>query len=361
MTPEEKAATALVSAKAVSKVNDVVEGVSGVVRSRFRRGLAPLGAAALLPMQAVDLTHSGVHRVIRHSAKFSGDATAEVLRTVSDPAAPSVAESSAGLAGVAVLGAAFGDSVPDSLGPDMTIHAPDEVGAATTAVVFVHGLGGHEQQWGVDYALVCAAQDAVPLFVRYTSGKAIDDNARQLGDVLGELVTQWPGERLTSIVLVGHSMGGLVATRAIQLAQTESVWMPLLTHVVTLGSPLGGAPLERFADATLDAIISHSEVAAPIAELGHGRSIGIKDLGPGVAEPLPAHISHVAVVAAVGATPAAPTSRIIGDGIVPTASARGRHPDHPGLTVVELVRSHHLSLLNHPGVSELLATIVAGR
>lgn len=359
MTPEEKAAAALAGAAAATRINDVVEQVSGVVRGRVRRKISPLGAVAQLPMRAVDATHAGVHQVIRSGARFSGDASAAALKVSGDPSAPSVTERPAGLAGLAVLGAAFGDSIPTALGPAMTLHAPEQMGDSGTAVVFVHGLGGHEQQWGVDYALACAAQGATPLFVRYTTGKPIDDNAAELNAVLSSLVTDWPNGELSRIVLVGHSMGGLVATRSVQTAAVDAPWLALVTDVVTLGSPLGGAPLERFADSSLDAVITRSEVAAPIAELGHCRSAGIKDLGAGVADPLPGHIRHLAVVAAVGSTPSAPTSRIIGDGIVPTSSARGRHPDQPQVTVVELVRSHHLSLLNHPGVTELLGQVVA--
>jgi pimeloyl-ACP methyl ester carboxylesterase len=173
------------------------------------------------------------------------------------------------------------------------------------------------------------------------------------------VVADWSGAPLRRIVLIGHSMGGLVATRALQLAADDSTWTALVTDVVTLGSPLAGAPLERFSDSTLNAVIKASEAAAPIAELGHYRAVGIKDLGDGVRDPLPEHVRHLAVVAAVGSTPSAPTSRIIGDGIVPTESARGRHHEHPQVTVVELVRAHHLSLLNHPGVTELLTELVA--
>lgn len=358
MTPEEKAAAAQVTAQTVSRINDVVEDVSSVVRSRVRRGLSPLGLAGRLPMKAVDATHTGVHSIIRSSATITGTASAAALRELSDPDAPSVSDHPAGLAGIAALGAAFGDNLPEPLGPAMTMHRPDEVGDAEAMAVFIHGLGGHEQQWGVEYALVCAAGGLVPIYARYTAGKAIDDSAAELDAHLRQLVADWAGTPLRRIVLIGHSMGGLVATRALNLAADDATWPDLVTDLVTLGSPLLGAPLERFSDAALNSLIERSATAAPIVALGHHRAVGIKDLGAGVADPVPSHVRHLAVVASVGATPSAPMSRIIGDGIVPTTSAQGHHSDHPHVTVVELVRSHHLSLLNHPGVTDLLTEVV---
>ncbi|MDQ1246767.1 MAG: hypothetical protein QG597_1135, partial [Actinomycetota bacterium] len=260
--------------------------------------------------------------------------------------------------GQSVLGAAFGDSLPAPLAPAMSVHLPEAVAGYQALAVFIHGLGGHEQQWGVDYAMAVAAQGLVPVFVRYTTGHSIDDNARELAAALTQVVQEWDGG-LRRIVLVGHSMGGLVATRAVQVAGTHSVWVPLVTDVVTLGSPHEGAPLERVSNSALNGLIATSDVAAPIARLGHARSRGVKDLGPGLAEPLPSTIEHTAVVAAVGATTNTTVSTVFGDGIVPVSSAVGPAPQAAHVTVVEFTRSHHLSLLNHPGVTDLLGDIAA--
>lgn len=358
MTPEEKAAAAHATAVAAGSINDTVEDVSAVIRGRVARGLAVLGPAGRLPMAAVDSTHSCVHQAIRVGAAGAGSLAARGLRHGADPAAAPLADSPVGLNSQAVLGAAFGDTLPAALAPQLSLHRPDSVAGFTSLAVFVHGLGGHEQQWGVDYALAVAANDMVPVFARYTTGRSIDDNADELAAALAETVRTWPQE-LSRIVLVGHSMGGLVATRAVQRAGADSEWVPLVTDVVTLGSPHQGAPLERVSNVALDTLIATSEVAAPIARLGHTRSRGVKDLGPGLAEPLPSTIAHTAVVAAVGTTTRTTVSTVLGDGIVPVSSAVGPAPGAAHVTVVEFTRAHHLSLLNHPGVTDLLADIAS--
>ena len=359
MTPEEKAAAAEVTARAVSGINDVIERVSAVTRGKVKRALRPLGPAAAAPMASVDATHLGIHSLIRHGSTAIGSAAGAAMRRWADQQAPSITDSPAGLVSVAGLGAAFGDNLPEPLGPHMTMYAPEDIGTADAVAVFVHGLGGHEQQWSIDYAIACAYHDVVPVFVRYTTGKAIDANAAELGELLAQLESTWPGGPLRRIILVGHSMGGLVAARALQLAGNGSTWSPLVSDLVTLGSPLAGAPLERVSDAALNAVINYSPTAAPVAEIGHQRSAGIKDLGHGIHAPVPAHVAHLAVVAAVGPTTSSVTSRLIGDGIVPTASARGRHHDAETVRVVELPHSHHLSLLDHPAVIGLLRDVVA--
>ena len=51
----------------------------------------------------------------------------------------------------------------------------------------------------------------------------------------------WPGG-LREVVIVGHSMGGLVALRA--LAHGDAAWTSAVRAVITVGSPREGAPLE---------------------------------------------------------------------------------------------------------------------
>jgi pimeloyl-ACP methyl ester carboxylesterase len=202
---------------------------------------------------------------------------------------------------------------------------------------------------------------AIPVFARYTTGKAIDVNAAEFDERMQHLCTQWPGGPLRRVVVVGHSMGGLVATRAMHLAGTDSRWSPLVTDLVTLGSPLTGAPLERVSNRALNAVIRCSPTAAPIAQLGHHRSAGIKDLGYGVYDPVPADVKHTAVVAGVGSETTNVVSRIFGDGMVPTSSAKGPHHTAANVEVVSVPRSHHWSLTGHPDITELIVEVIAGR
>ncbi|WP_371827533.1 hypothetical protein [Amycolatopsis sp. WQ 127309] len=51
---------------------------------------------------------------------------------------------------------------------------------------------------------------------------------------------------VTGIVLIGHSMGGLVARSALYQAQEQLVsWLPRVTGLVCLSTPRNGAPSER--------------------------------------------------------------------------------------------------------------------
>lgn len=353
MTPEEKTAVAQATVAAVAQLNTTVEDISKVIRGRVARGLSVLGLAGRIPMAAVNATHTAVHAGIGLGIAGVGSLVEFTLAARSNQLAPPLADAKVGLQTQAMLGAAFGESLPTPLTPPLQVFLPDEIEGYHGLVVFSHGLGGHEQQWGTDYAVAVASAGLVPAFVRYPTGHSIDTNAADLARCLAEIVRDWPGP-LNRIVLVGHSMGGLISARAVQLASPDEPWVSLVSDVITLGSPQLGAPLERVSDALLNAVIAISQVAAPIARLGHHRSRGIKDLGPGLAEPVPDHLSHTAVVAAIGATSRTAASTLLGDGIVPVSSAKGHRPVAPHVTVVEYTRTHHQRLLNHPGVTELL-------
>jgi hypothetical protein len=113
---------------------------------------------------------------------------------------------------------------------------------------------------------------------------------------------------------------------------------------VFLGTPHHGAPLER-GGRLVDALLEASPYAAPLARLGRTRSAGITDLRYGnvtdaqatardrhaplrddrVAVPLPGGVSSYVVAATRAARPGRVGERLIGDGLVPLASALGDH------------------------------------
>ena len=89
-------------------------------------------------------------------------------------------------------------------------------------VVFVHGLACDESSWehasvrawgrpGVSYASLLRAQGLGTLHLRYNSGLRVDANGRMLSALLGELLAVRP---VRELVLIGHSMGGLVVRSA---------------------------------------------------------------------------------------------------------------------------------------------------
>ncbi|MBK8436334.1 MAG: hypothetical protein IPL37_07430 [Austwickia sp.] len=250
--------------------------------------------------------------------------------------------------------------------------------AATDRIaVFLHGLMETEDSWrfrafpqygdaSVSYGSRLAADGGfTPLWVRYNTGRAVADNGRAFTDLMDAVLAGWPVP-IRDIVLVGHSMGGLVLHSA--LAQAHGGWPEWVHSTVTLGTPYLGAPLERGAKALAEAV----EPLAAVRWLKgtiDGRSIGIRDLGEGLgahqelyaegAGPSP-HCRHYLLFGALLPGERGRWRDFAGDVLVPIPSASGgydvaRLPEGGVATVVSIPRVHHLALLNHPAVYERLA------
>jgi pimeloyl-ACP methyl ester carboxylesterase len=117
-----------------------------------------------------------------------------------------------------------------------------------------------------------------PLYAEYNSGLHISDNGRLLATYLDELQAAWPVP-VTEIALVGHSMGGLVVRAAAHQA-ADFAWAGSLRHVIGLGAPHLGAPLERLVNRGTHALGRLPETL-PFAQWLNRRSVGIKDLRHG--------------------------------------------------------------------------------
>jgi triacylglycerol lipase len=153
------------------------------------------------------------------------------------------------------------------------------------AVLLVHGLMGTETAWafpdGSDYASRLHRDlGFTALRLRYNSGRAIAESGAALSALLDDLIEQYP-RGLEELVLLGHSMGGLVIRSACHVAASEKRrWLQVVKRIVYVGTPHRGAPMERAGRAltrVLGAIPDpYVRLIAEIAEL---RSGGIKDLG----------------------------------------------------------------------------------
>ncbi|MEU5260680.1 alpha/beta fold hydrolase [Amycolatopsis sp. NPDC021455] len=157
---------------------------------------------------------------------------------------------------------------------------PDATGRL---VVFLHGLVETERCWfrGRNFGTRLAEDlGTSAVYVRYNSGRHVSDNGGDLVTLLTRLVASWPVP-ITDIVLIGHSMGGLVARSALDQAHERNApWLPLASRLVCLGTPHTGAPLERRV-AQLAELLSKSSLTAPLARLLAIRSDGIQDLAHG--------------------------------------------------------------------------------
>ena len=261
---------------------------------------------------------------------------------------------------------------------------PDATGRL---VVFVHGLCGTDECWRVfpltfepgprpTYGSRLRSElGYTPLYVRYNTGLHISDNGRALSKLLDRVAEGWPVP-VDEIVLIGHSMGGLVVRSACHYGEADdAAWAQSVRHVFCLGSPHLGAPLEKAANAASYAFARLPETV-PMAKVMNGRSVGIKDLRFGSCveddwcycdadEFLSDRCNEVPFLACatyyfIGATlsrdPADPVGSVVGDLLVRFASASGNGRQRKIPFEIDHGRHlgglNHFDLINHPAVYE---------
>jgi pimeloyl-ACP methyl ester carboxylesterase len=227
----------------------------------------------------------------------------------------------------------------------------------------------NERAWPPETLTMLADAGFTPLALRYNSGRAIARNGAELAALLELLLAAWPLP-VQRLVLVGHSMGGLVARSALHQATAQGLgWPARVSDLAFLGTPHHGAPLERLGHAATT-LLAATPYAAPFARLARLRSAGITELrhghlleDPALTVPLPAGVRCHAVVGLLGAAGGAPGRHALGDGLVPLASALGRHADPARALHFEPAHTHvadgvgHLALLTDAGVRDRAAGV----
>ncbi|MDO9504369.1 MAG: alpha/beta hydrolase [Hydrogenophaga sp.] len=260
-------------------------------------------------------------------------------------------------------------------------------GASPHLLLMLHGLCMNDTQWlraGHDHgAFLAQALGCTPVYVRYNSGLHTSLNGRELAGQLERLVAQWP--TLESITVLGHSMGGLLARAAVFYGrQMGHRWPAQLKHLVFLGTPHHGAPLER-AGHGVDVLLAASPFTLPFTQLGMLRSAGITDLRHGhvldddwqgrgrfdsphdhrVPLPLPEGVACFTVAATLAPQRGLMADRLTGDGLVPLRSALGQHDEAARRLVFAkdsqrtVYRTGHLELLSSPVVAQQLVQWLA--
>ena len=250
--------------------------------------------------------------------------------------------------------------------------------AGPRPLVMLHGLCMNDLQWqrnGHDHGAALAREAGyTPVYLHYNSGLSVSTNGRILAQQMERLLDAWPVP-IERMAMLGHSMGGLVARSALHhavLIQRGGLrWTARVDDLVCLGTPHQGAPLESVGHG-VDVLLGAAPYAAPLARLGQVRSAGINDLrhgnivnsGDGTqrpeAVPLPARTRCYAVAASLGPEGGSVKEHLLGDGLVPVASALGQHREPARRLAFErehqavVQKTNHLDLLSSTEVFDVL-------
>lgn len=382
-------------------ITNVVEGVHGSILTGFRR--------VNLVQRPIAVHTRAAYRTVRQV----GDITfivADQAVGLAGSLLPGTGRDFGrnGLALVSAFNGAFGnhlEATGNSLALDMTFRAAggqelpvDRVilrqrfgrFPPKRLVVLVHGLGMNDRQWqragGADFGSRLQADHRYAVvYLRYNTGRHISRNGRDFAAQLEALVRHYPG-RIERLVLIGHSMGGLVCRSAVHYArEAEYSWLQQLTELAYLGSPHMGAPLERLGHA-LNHALTFTPVTAPLANIGRVRSAGVKDLRYGflvdadwrdrdsghpervtpTPVPLPSGVRAYYAAASLGRQHGDFADRWLGDLLVPVKSAidAARKPsrrleggDEDGRVFFGM---NHFEIMNHPQVYAALSEWLHG-
>lgn len=418
---------------AVETVTNLVERTEKAAGRRTVRRFVPSGRptevaeAVLVVKETFSATTYGSIRLINNTVRLMTQAGLSMAdsqadadgEATSDEAVTPMCSDAAGTLpwlldhAESVLNGVVGDHLAardNALALDMTLRkdgapiqiTPEAIRAAWPApsrrvAVFVHGLTatewswtlGAEKLWGDPTTTLGSRLEAqeglTSLYIRYNTGLHISTNGLALSTLLDELVAAWPVP-LEEISLIGHSMGGLVVRGAAHRGDRDAAtWVRALRHVICLGSPHLGAPLEKIANATGALLEAIDAAGAQVpAEVLRARSAGIKDLRFGYTSdeewrgkdpdalledhrldlPLVDGVAYYALGATLTHDTEHPAGKLIGDWLVRTPSATGQAPTPlrrvPFRTTQVVGGLTHNAIVNHPDVYAFVRDALEG-
>jgi pimeloyl-ACP methyl ester carboxylesterase len=246
-------------------------------------------------------------------------------------------------------------------------------------LLLAHGLCMNDLQWrrkGHDHGAALAANAGfTTVYLHYNSGLHVSVNGRAFADRIEQLLQAWPVP-VEDVIIIGHSMGGLVTRSACHYGKlAEHAWLRQLRKIVFLGTPHRGAPLERSGN-WLDSLLDSSPYTAAFSRLGKIRSAGITDLRHGSLldadwldrdrfastheqrHPVawPKGVKCYAIAASVATRSGNAGQQQPGDGLVPVDSALARDANSEGKPDIPKSQQwigygmHHMDLLDRPDV-----------
>ena len=331
-------------------------------------------------------TVSGVNRAVEAVSDAAIDAgiAAMLPPSAAGPPIPlrsDVAGTSAWLedAALGLVNGVFGDRLGARTAPldlaSVLRHGDAYLGPATVippredrphVVVLVHGLATTEWSWVLGAEAYHGDPAATfgtmlerdlglePVYARFNTGRPIEVNGASLAERLEALAQAWNPER---IVLVCHSLGGLVARAAGEAAKNAGhTWLGRWTDFVTLSTPHPGAPLAALADLGARGLGSLEHPATQVlARILEARSPGIQALKEAATSGLPeVRCTFLAATASEG-----PVGTLVGDLLVRVPSASGPETHRERVTLGTFPGVLHHQVQCHPAVYAAVRSVLA--
>ena len=358
----------------VQEMHDAIAATSFGVLNR----IPVIGGTAQLIQQAHDAIAGGVYSAIHHAGGGLLDVADSLEKrngaTEQSNQPPGRLASNLRSA----INGAFGDHLAESnsvLAIPMGLYRHDQLLPLTHEAlmaawpenkqrlcIFIHGLVCNEHCWEAGPETIEMPRQIevdtgyTALTLRYNSGLPIVENGLQLALWLEELLVAWPYP-LQELIIIGHSMGGLLARSAFEQSKTADFNWPALTRmVICLGSPNLGSPVERLGQLTTQAL-RMTRITEPLAKIAAQRSQGIQDLrhGPGHHRSGTPDIAWRFIGGSLTEDPENPLGKILGDGLVTPGSATA-HELEGNVQSIRLGAVNHMGLLNDPRVyAQILA------
>jgi len=279
------------------ELGSAARGIGQVHEAIAGRVFRAVGSQGRVVEAAHTAITNGVYGALRGATAALGRAADSAIATRRAPAAPALSTTPRGAAALGALNGLIGDELEregSALRQPMSLRVRGEVvtperealaaafpAATPRLAVFVHGLMETEFGWhwggGPTYGARLAEDlGFTAVHVRYNTGRHVSENGRSLAELMEALVDAWPVE-VDRLALVGHSMGGLVARSACYCADLEgAAWVRKVRHVVSLGTPHMGAPLEQAVHVASAALNALPETR-PFGSFLRRRSAGIRD------------------------------------------------------------------------------------